>query len=123
MATNLDIKEARWQDVGALLVGVWLFISPWILGFSGLGIVAANAWIFGIVIAILAALAIFAYQQWEEWLNAAIGIWVFISPWVLGAAGNVSILWNSLIVGALLLVLALWSVTLEHGHGHIASRR
>ena len=123
MATNLDIKEARWQDVGALLVGVWLFFSPWILGFADLGIVAANAWIFGIVVAILAALAIFAYQQWEEWLNAAIGIWVFISPWVLGAAGNVSILWNSLIVGALLLVLALWSVTLEHGHGHMVSRR
>lgn len=123
MATNLDIKEARWQDVGALLVGVWLFISPWILGFADLGIVAANAWIFGIVVAILAALAIFAYQQWEEWLNAAIGVWVFISPWVLGAATNVSILWSSLIVGALLLVLALWSVTLEHGHGHMVSRR
>jgi len=122
MATNLDIREARWQDVGALALGVWLFISPWILGFTGVETAAANAWIFGIVIVILAALAIFAYQQWEEWLNAAIGVWVFISPWVLGAAGNVSILWNSLIVGALLLVLALWSASLEHGHGHIASR-
>jgi len=46
--------------------------------------VATNAWIFGIIIALLALTAIFAYQRWEEWLTAAIGVWVFISPWGVG---------------------------------------
>jgi hypothetical protein len=69
--------------------------------------VATNAWIFGIIIALLALSAIFAYQRWEEWLTAAIGVWVFISPWVLGAASNARILWSSLVVGALLVILAL----------------
>jgi len=119
---NLDIvKNARWQDVGNLVLGVWLFCSPWFLGFSDAGLPATNAWVFGVIVAALALLAIFAYQKWEEWLNAAIGAWVFISPWVLGVTTNANILWNSLIVGALLVILALWSVSLEHG-GRITAR-
>jgi len=76
---NLDIaRNARWQNVANFVLGAWLFISPWVLGFSDAGKVATNAWIFGIIIALLALSAIFAYQRWEEWLTAAIGVWVFI---------------------------------------------
>ncbi len=75
------------------------------------------------VIALLALSAIFAYQRWEEWLTAAIGVWVFISLWVLGAVSNARILWSSLVVGALLVILALWSSSLEHGSGAIVTRR
>ena len=121
---NLDIaRNARWQDVANLVLGAWLFISPWVLRFSDAGKVATNAWIFGIIIALLALSAIFAYQRWEEWLTAAIGVWVFISPWVLGAVSNARILWSSLVVGALLVILALWSSSLEHGSGAIVTRR
>ena len=121
---NLDIaRNARWQDVANFVLGAWLFISPWFLGFSDAGKVATNAWIFGIIIALLALSAIFAYQRWEEWLTAAIGVWVFISSWVLGAVSNARILWSSLVVGALLVILALWSSSLEHGSGAIVTRR
>jgi len=121
---NLDIaRNARWQNVANFVLGAWLFISPWVLGFSDAGKVATNAWIFGIIIALLALTAIFAYQRWEEWLTAAIGVWVFISPWVLGAVSNARILWSSLVVGALLVILALWSSSLEHGSGAIVTRR
>ena len=121
---NLDIaRNARWQDVANLVLGAWLFISPWVLGFSDAGKVATNAWIFGIIIALLALSPIFAYQRWEEWLTAVIGVWVFISPWVLGAVSNARILWSSLVVGALLVILALWSSSLAHGSGAIVTRR
>jgi hypothetical protein len=114
---NLETTRIRWQDVVNLLLGAWLSISPWVLGFNTAGIVATNAWVFGVIIAGLALSAILAYQEWEEWLQAAIGIWIFVSPWVLKAAGNPRILWSSLIVGALLVVLALWSSSLERGSG------
>ena len=121
---NLDIaRNARWQNVANFVLGAWLFISPWVLGFSDAGKVATNAWIFGIIIALLALSAIFAYQRWGEWLTAAIGVWVFISPWVLGAVSNARILWSSLVVGALLVILALWSSSLEHGSGAVVTRR
>jgi len=120
---NLDIaRNARWQNVANFVLGAWLFISPWVLGFSDAGKVATKAWIFGIIIALLALTAIFAYQRWEEWLTAAIDVWVFISP-LLGAVSNARILWSSLVVGALLVILALWSSSLEHGSGAIVTRR
>src|SRR5262249_32764750 len=85
--TNLEtVSNARWQDVVNFVLGTWLFISPWVLGFSDAGVIATSAWLFGIIIAGLALAAIFAYESWEEWVAAAIGVWVSISPWVLGAA-------------------------------------
>jgi SPW repeat len=119
---NLDTTNMRWQDVVNFLLGVWLFISPWVLGFSKAGVVATNAWVFGIIIAGLALAAMLAYQTWEEWLAAAVGTWVFVSPWVLKAASNPRILWSSLIVGALLVILALWSSALEHGSGAVTTK-
>jgi SPW repeat len=42
---NLDIaRNARWQNVANFVLGAWLFISPWVLGFSDAGKVATNAW-------------------------------------------------------------------------------
>jgi SPW repeat len=122
MAKTLQATDLSWQDVGNLVLGAWLFISPWILGFSALSTPAINAWVFGAIVALLALAALYAYQKWEEWLSAAIGVWVFISPWVLGFSYDVNILWNSLIVGALLVILALWSANIEHGHGQITAR-
>jgi len=42
---------------------------------------------------------------------------------VLGAVSNARILWSSLVVGALLVILALWSSSLEHGSVAIVTRR
>jgi uncharacterized membrane protein len=39
-------------------------------------------------------------------INFLLGIWIFVSPWVYGAAGNPNA-WNSWIVGALIAILAL----------------
>jgi len=30
--------------------------------------------------------AMFAYANWEEWINALVGLWLIVSPWVLGFA-------------------------------------
>ncbi len=122
MADSSSSSRFRWQDGINLILGIWLFVSPWVLGFIGATNAATNAWAVGVIVAILALLAIFAYQQWEEWINAAIGVWLFVSPWVLHVNGESHILWNSLIVGAALVVLALWSVSLEHHSDELLHR-
>ena len=43
------MKEKRWQDWLNLLIGIWLFISPWVIGFAGTRHAASwNAWILGV---------------------------------------------------------------------------
>jgi hypothetical protein len=71
-------------DVVNLLLAVWLFLSPWIVGFVGVMPAAWAAWLSAIAIGIFAIAALAAMAEWEEWINLALGIWVLISPWVLG---------------------------------------
>lgn len=118
----------RWEDWGNLLLGAWLFVSPWVLQFAAgpgsdatVANAAWNAWISGSVIAVIAAAALFQLQQWEEWTNALVGIWVAISPWVLGFNSLSTATWNVVIVGILAVCLAGWDLyeisTMSTGRG------
>src|ERR1700716_1031949 len=79
--------NAKLCDVANLILGAVLFVSPWIFAFSA-GAVSANANVAGIAIAILAIAALAAFAVWEEWLNLIVGLWVLVSPWVLGFQGT-----------------------------------
>lgn len=110
----------RWEDWTNLILAAWLFVSPWALQFApgataggttaGLSAAAWNAWISGVVIAVIAAMALFQLQQWEEWSNAVVGLWVAVSPWVLGFSGLTTATWNAVIAGILVLCLAGWDL-------------
>ena len=75
--------NAKLCDVANLILGAFLFFSPWIFGFES-GAPSQNAHIAGIVIAILAIAALAAFAVWEEWLNLIVGLWTLVAPWVLG---------------------------------------
>jgi hypothetical protein len=115
-----------WQDWLNLILGVWLFISPWVLSFAvggrastqnpagaaaGGGAMLANAawnaWVLGIIVALVAISALTRTAAWQEGLNLLLGIWVFIAPWVLGFSGAANAAWDHWIVGFLVFVFAL----------------
>jgi len=101
----MDRSNARLCDVANLILGAILLFSPWIFGFES-GHLSQNAVISGIVIAILAIAALAAFAVWEEWLNLIVGLWVLVSPWVLGFAGNRTAMTVHVIIGALVAILA-----------------
>ena len=82
-----DWMNAKLCDVANLVLGAFLFFSPWIFGFAA-GAESANAFISGIVIVALSIAALTAFAVWEEWLNLIVGLWVIVSPWVLGFAAS-----------------------------------
>ena len=91
-------------DVANLILGAFLFVSPWIFGFDA-GRASENAIIAGIAIAVLAIAALAAFAVWEEWLNLIVGLWTLVSPWVLGFQGTTAMTVH-VIVGAAVAVLA-----------------
>ena len=95
--------NAKWCDAANLVLGAFLFFSPWIFGFAGT--VSQNAYISGIVIAGLAIAALAAFAVWEEWLNLIVGLWVLVSPWVLGFQGTTAMTVH-VIIGAAVAILA-----------------
>jgi len=97
--------NAKWCDVANLILGAILFFSPWILGFDA-GKVSQNAYIAGIVIAVLAIGALAAFAVWEEWLNLIVGLWVLVSPWVLSFDGTTRPMAIHVVIGIAVAVLA-----------------
>jgi hypothetical protein len=46
------------------------------------------------------------HRNWEDWLGMALGAIIGLSPWLAGEQDNPAILWNVVIVGALVIALA-----------------
>ena len=76
------------------VLGIWLIISPFILGFAGNSVAEWNDIASGVAVALLAL-------GGASWVNVFMGIWLIISPFVLGFAGEPTLLWNNVILGAL----------------------
>jgi hypothetical protein len=60
-----------------------LFVSPWLLDYSGLAVAAWTAWISAIVIAIFSLAATIHFAEWEEWVALVGGVWLLVAPWAL----------------------------------------
>ncbi len=103
-------ERQRWQDWVNLILGAWLFFSPWILQYATGGPGTWNSYIFGIGVALFAALALFVPRRWEEWTNFAIGIWLIISPFVLRFESRTAV-WNVIILGLAVSLFALWAMS------------
>lgn len=112
----------NWQDTIALILGLWLMASPWILGYAGVSIAMWNAVLFGALIVLMAVMAIVNFHEWEEWADIIIGLWLVVSPWALGfamayAAGPAGVAtWNFVVLGLLTLGMALWSLMAHRQH-------
>lgn len=100
----------RWQDWLNLILGIWLFVSPW-FGFADSMAAAWNAWVFGAVIAAISAWALAVPHRWEEWVNFVVGAWLMMAPFVLVFTPQAGQTWNHLIVGAIVFIDALVGVS------------
>lgn len=109
MATFGERITRHWQDAVNALLGLWLVISPWLFVYAGHTAAAWNAWVVGVIVLVAAIAALTRFHEWEEWVNAVLGLWLIISPWLTGYAEVTAAVWNHVIVGILTAVLAVWS--------------
>jgi hypothetical protein len=100
------------QNAGAssfnILLGIWLIIAPWVLGYAHIYRAQSNDIIVGIIVAVVAAIRTFggfATRGWS-WVNMLAGIWLIIAPFVLGYNNTTRPLWNDIILGIVIAVLA-----------------
>jgi hypothetical protein len=99
-----------WPNWLTLALAVWLFISPWIIAAPAAGTWAWNAWVIGVLVAISSIIALSQVAQWEEWVNLVLGVWLFLSPWILGFTGIASAAEDAFIVGALVVIISIWGI-------------
>jgi hypothetical protein len=111
------VKKERFADVTSFFAAVCLAVAPWVLGFTGSAVAARNAWASAAVMALLALAALWRYAEWEEWLQGAVGLWVVVSPWLLGFAGVTTALWTHVAIGLVVLSAAAAEIVRAHMHG------
>jgi hypothetical protein len=110
------MKQVKhWQDPVNAVCGAWLILSPWALGFAGTPPAMWNFVVAGVLLVATALGAIFLPRIWEEWTETVIGLWVVVSPWVVGFATSESAKANAILSGLVILTLSLWTLQDEGG--------
>lgn len=115
------MMQQRWQDRIGVVLGVLLFLSPWIIGFSGMAAAAASAWVIGVATVVIFSIALAKPQQWEEWVNLVLAVLLILSPFVLGFTGVVGAAWTHWILGILIGADAIWALVQIRGQAHGAA--
>lgn len=103
----------HWQDAVNAVLGAWLVLSPWAVGYSDMTTASANAVIVGVALFAAALGAIFMPRAWEEWTEAVLGAWLVASPWVLGFAGHEGARTTAVATGIVIALLALWTLATD----------
>lgn len=92
-----------------VIAGIWLVISPFVLGFVSQTALVNNV-ILGLAVGIFALIrAATQRAAWLDWINVVLGVWLIISPFALGFLDSTGALWNNVVLGVIVIVFAGWS--------------
>ncbi|NNG24644.1 SPW repeat protein [Telluria aromaticivorans] len=108
MAMHLSTR--RWQDQLMVVIGVCLFVTPWVFTYPPGSPEAWNATLAGAIIGILAAFDLVKTYVWAVLFNIIVGAWVTVSPWMVGTLDDLAMTWSLVIAGIATIVLGLWEL-------------
>ena len=100
-------KSMHWENWLGVLLGMWLFVTPLVLGYAGNRAAGENALVMATVLVALELLDMGAYDKLGLWLDVAAGVWLCLSPYALGFASTPVAANTALAVGLLVLVITL----------------
>ena len=112
---------ARWQDWTSFALGLWLAVSPWIVGYETDNAATGNAAFIGIALALGAHFQIGFDEPWTEWLNFTAGLWLLAAPFALAFTGSAAMV-NCIAVGCLICALAASALHLDKEMGRLWQR-
>src|ERR1051326_7079732 len=113
-------KSGAAASVINFLIGIWLIISTFaVTAFSKLQNLRWNNVIVGILIGLFSIVRASGDERacWS-WSNVVLGIWLIISPFVLGFSVTGAV-WHNIIFGIIVATLA-WARALMPAHSHAA---
>ena len=120
------MKAAKSISWWLAILGSWEFLAPFILGYSNTQTATLNAIIIGLIITGLSIWGAFAKDERTlkvlSWINASFGLWLVISPFLLGYAAELAALTNDIFVGLAAIVLGAWAAYKVGGGSGISQR-
>ncbi len=100
----------KWKNISVpdainLVVGACLFASPWIFDFWS-DPATQNAWYMGAIVALVATMELAQFEEWAEWVNLTVGLWVLAAAGVLNFEGQTIAMLVHLLAGSVVTILA-----------------
>src|SRR6266481_5445150 len=113
------MRIQHWQDVASLVLGVWLVLSPFTLGFAG-----AAVWItivLGLFVVLFAVEGFVIPSYLEEWGEILLGLALVVAPWTVGYE-SVSATVSSTVSGILVILFGAWETNDRPRFHHLVAR-
>lgn len=98
------IGMARWSQIPLLVLGLWLIVSPFSLGYRSLPMIWSDI-ISGLLVMALGAIAFRTGRAWAAWANTFVGLWLAFAPLVFWAPDAAAYA-NDTLIGGLVAVFA-----------------
>lgn len=104
-------KTLQWEDWAGIALGAWLIVSPWILGYAEHSAATVNSVLLGTVLAVAELLNLDEHKPAEEWIDLVAGLWLALSPALLGFVALTQAAVNAVAVGLLSMLLAAFALS------------
>ncbi|MGH8828887.1 MAG: SPW repeat protein [Jiangellaceae bacterium] len=105
-----ETPTAQSVDGLTFLAGLYLAMSPWVVGFTGHSAMTVTNLFSGIALALLALgfASVYGRTHGIAWVAPIIGAWVIVSPWlVAGPTPDTSAIVSNIIVGVVVILCTL----------------
>lgn len=110
-----------WKDWTNVVVGLWLAVSPWLIGGAAhsenVGMVWNCVFTGGVIVVFAAWAAASPKEVWQEWVVILLGLWLLIAPGTLKYDIPV-VTWDNVIVGLAVAILAIWRISARSPTAH-----
>ncbi|MER8182255.1 SPW repeat protein [Kitasatospora sp. NPDC094015] len=107
--------RAQGVEALALVTGLFLAISPWVVGFSGFTALTISNLVLGLAFTVLMAGYGSAYERTHAraWACLAIGAWTCLAPWwTVGSEAVFRTILTNLVVGGLMICLSVGAISM-----------
>lgn len=98
------VSMAPWSQVPLLVLGLWLIVSPFSLGYRSVPLIWSDV-ISGILVTVFAMIAFRTKRVWAAWANTFVGLWVAFAP-VVFRTPDAAAYANDTLIGMLVVTFA-----------------
>ena len=98
------VAMARWSQIPLLVLGLWLVVSPFSLGYRNVPLIWSDV-ISGILVTVLAVIAFRTKRVWAAWANTFVGLWLAFAP-VAFRTPDAAAYANDTLIGMLVMTFA-----------------
>jgi len=107
------MKTAKILSWIIAIAGLWEIAAPFVFGMTATTAFLWDAIIIGLALLILGAWAALANDESTiknlNWVNAVLGLWLIIAPFILSYSSAAIAMWNDIVVGVIVVVLGVWA--------------